>query len=145
MGRYDQLREDRLCAELQKAHPDWPYPLLFHGEEISRDVFLLDPVVEYRVLKLGRNVVQDAEYLAYPFLNEWFHYRFFNGICGVMRSSQSAALLPRLFRLHRALLEAQLKRTVVDRAQQPVEDAPAASSAPPTCRWMTPWATRAGV
>jgi len=112
VGRYDQLRDDRLCSELQVQHPDWPYPLLFHGEECSRDLFLLDPVVEYRVLKLGRNMVQDVEYLAYPLLNDWIHYRFFNGIAPVIRSAESSTLLPRLYRLQHALLDDQPKRTV---------------------------------
>src|SRR5437879_971379 len=77
---YAKLREACLCKELQEEYPEWPFPLLFHGEEISRDVFFLDPVLEWEALELGRNPVRDAAFLSYWSLNQWFHYRFFNGL-----------------------------------------------------------------
>lgn len=102
---YSKLRELCLSEELQAAHPDWPFPLLFQGEEISRDIFFLDLVIEYQVIKLGRNPIQDLAYFRYSSLNRWFHYCFFNGISPIVYSSESLTLLPRLYRLKRVLLQ----------------------------------------
>jgi hypothetical protein len=102
---YAKLREVCLCAELQEEYPGWPFPLLFHGEEISRDIFFLDPAIEWGPLQLGRNPVRDAAFLRYRSLNQWFHYRFFNGINSVVNSAETITLLPRIFRLRSVLLD----------------------------------------
>jgi hypothetical protein len=102
---YTKLREACLCKELQEEYPDWPFPLLFQGEEISRDIFFLDPVIEWGPLRLGRNPVRDASFLRYRSLNQWFHYRFFNGLNSVVNSAEATTLLPRIFRLRSLLLD----------------------------------------
>jgi hypothetical protein len=102
---YTKLREACLSKELQEEYPDWPFPLLFHGEEISRDIFFLDPVIEWGPLQLGRNPVRDASFLRYRSLNQWFHYRFFNGLNFVVNSAETVTLLPRIFRLRSLLLD----------------------------------------
>lgn len=106
---YYKLRQLCLCDEMRKDHPEWPYPLLFHGHEITRDVFFLDPLIEYRVIRLGRNLVQDAGSFNYRLLNDWFHYKFFNGASAIVYSAETTTLLPRLFRLRRALLDNHAK------------------------------------
>lgn len=102
---YIKLREACLSKGLQEQYPDWPFPLLLQGEEISRDIFFLDPVIEWGPLQLGRNPVRDASFLRYRSLNHWFHYQFFNGLNCVVNSAETATLLPRIFRLHRLLLD----------------------------------------
>ena len=105
---YSKLRIESLCKELQTDYPNWPFPLLFQGEEITRDIFFLDSAIEYNVIKLGENEIRDSWLIHHPDitdLNWWFHYQFFNGINHIVRSSESVALLPRLYRLKSALLE----------------------------------------
>jgi hypothetical protein len=103
---YDKLRQLCLGDDMRKDYPDWPYPLLFHGHEITRNIFFLDPLIEYQVIKLGRNQVLDAASLEYRSLNRWFHYEFFyDGMSHVGNSAETATLLPRLVRLRKVLLE----------------------------------------
>lgn len=87
---------------------DWPFPLLFQGERFSRDIFFLDPLIEYEGLPLGKNPVQDWSYPRYRWLWSWFHYVFFfrggSGWCGC--SAEKETLLPRLYRLASALISA---------------------------------------
>lgn len=109
---YDRLRELCLSEANQKEYPGWPFPMLFHGEEIAREVFLLDPVLEYGVLELGRNRVRDGDVFRYRHLNDWFHYQFFNGINCVVNSAEAYTLLPRLLCLERNLLDAMQTRTI---------------------------------
>ena len=104
---YTPLRHFILSEDLQRELPGWPYPLLFQGEEISRDIFFLDPLVELRILKLGRNPVRDVDYLRYASLNRWFHYRFFFCLNACGRTGESATLKPRLLRLQRCLMEGE--------------------------------------
>ncbi len=109
---YAKLRDLCLCQSNQEDFPGWPFPMLFHGYEITREIFLLDPVLEYRVLDLGRNQVRDGEIFRYRQLNDWFHYRFFNGIAYIVNSAEACTLLPRLLCLQRHLLDALPTRTV---------------------------------
>ena len=102
---YPRLRRLMLCKAMQEDYPDWPYPLLFQGQEICRDIFFLDPLIEYPILRLGRNEVFDGAALRYRSLNQWFHYRFFNVISAVGYSAESGNLVPRLMRLRRVLLD----------------------------------------
>ncbi|MCX6921607.1 MAG: hypothetical protein NT154_00070, partial [Verrucomicrobia bacterium] len=92
---YHKLRDLCLGECLRSAHPEWPFPLLFQGEEITRDVFFLDPAIEYGVVDLGANPIQDLAFYKSSSLNLWFHYRFFNGIAPVIYSSEALTLLPR--------------------------------------------------
>ena len=100
-----RLQQLCLCDLVQQDHPEWPYPFLFQGHEIPREIFFLDPLIEYRHVKLGRNLVYDGGSVRYRSLNEWFHYTFFNGIAPITYSMETVCLLPRLYRLKRALLE----------------------------------------
>jgi hypothetical protein len=109
---YARLREICLSEANQKEYPGWPFPMLFHGKEITREVFLLDPVLEYGVLELGRNRVRDGDVFRYRHLNDWFHYQFFNGINWVVNSAEAYTLLPRLLCLERNLLDAMQTRTI---------------------------------
>jgi hypothetical protein len=102
---YTKLRHACLSEGLREDFPEWPFPLLFQGHEITRDIFYLDPLIEWREIELGRNPVRDASFLRYRSLNQWFHYRFFNGLAPVVNSAEANTLLPRLFRLRRVLLE----------------------------------------
>jgi hypothetical protein len=104
---YTQLRRSVLSEDFQREWPDWPYPMLFQGEEISRDIVFLDLLAEYNVLKLGRNPVRDVDYLRYGSLNRWFHYRFFFCPHPCRRTGESATLKPRLLRLQRCLMEGE--------------------------------------
>lgn len=102
---YGPLREDRLHESLREEFPGWPFPLLFHGQEITRDIFFLDPVLEYHVIDPGRNPVRDVWIHRYRFLTEWFHYRFFNGMAPVVNSAETLTVRPRLCRLLAAVLD----------------------------------------
>jgi hypothetical protein len=103
---FDKLRQLCLGDDMRKDYPGWPYPLLFHGREITRDIFFLDPLIEYQVIKLGRNQVLDVASLEYRSLNRWFHYEFFyDGMSHMGNSAETSTLLPRLVRLRRVLLE----------------------------------------
>jgi hypothetical protein len=106
---YSKLRQFCLHPSIQTGIPDWPFPLLFHGHEITRDFFFLDPLLECRVIALGKNCVPDAASLRYPSLNAWFHYRFFNGTAPVINTAEAVSLLPRLMRLRRKLLDGVAK------------------------------------
>ena len=63
---YQKLREARMCEEMREDYPDWPYPMLFHGHEISRHIYFLDDLIEYRQIKLGRNLVCDGGSVEIP-------------------------------------------------------------------------------
>jgi hypothetical protein len=102
---WQKIRLLCLCDEMQQNHPEWPYPFLFQGHEIPREIFFLDPLIEYRHIKLGGNLVYDGGSVEYRSLNEWFHYVFFNVMAPVGYSMETACLLPRLYRLKRVLLE----------------------------------------
>jgi hypothetical protein len=92
--------------------------LLFQGEEITRDIFFLDAAIEYGVVDLGANPIQDLAFYKYSSLNLWFHYRFFNGIAPIIYSSEALTLLPRLFRLKRVLLQSTLNSSLAGYYQQ---------------------------
>src|ERR1051326_135905 len=111
---YPELREACLSKENQEFLPDWPYPLLFHGEELTKDIFFLDVMLEGAALDLGRNPVRDGDFFRYRHLNQWFHYRFFwnRFPAPVVNSAETITLLPRLFRLRRVLLESSSAETV---------------------------------
>ena len=111
---YRSLREDRIGDHWRHEVPQWPYPLLFHGIQISRNIFFLDAIIEWEVIDLGKNTVRDASYPRYPRLNEWFHYRFFNGFSSVVNSAESMTLLPRLYRLKQVLLRVRNSETLND-------------------------------
>jgi hypothetical protein len=106
---YSKLRQLCLQPLIQTQYPDWPFPLLFHGYEITRDFSFLDPLLEFHIIDLGKNRVPDAASLSYPYLNAWFHYRFFNGTAPVINTADAVSLLPRLIRLRRKLLDGAAK------------------------------------
>lgn len=107
---YQKLRQLCLSKHLQADWPEWPFPLLFHGVEITRDFFFLDPLIEYHVLKLGRNLVHDGGSVKYRSLNYWFHYAFFTtGGSPIAWTSEATSLELRLMRLRRALLDGSAK------------------------------------
>ena len=89
---YEKLRTLCLSEPLRGDYPDWPRPFLFQGQEITRDIFFLDPALEYTVIELGKNPIRDASYFRYRRLDLWFHYRFFNGWNPVAHSAESLTL-----------------------------------------------------
>jgi hypothetical protein len=111
---YKQLRELMLSSDYQALYPERPFPLLFQGEKISRDIFFLDPLIEYGHLPLGKNPIQDWSYFRYRHLGWWFHYVFFG--CGLSGwcacSAEKETLLARLYRLSAALLTAEDSKIV---------------------------------
>ncbi len=94
--------------------PDWPYPFLFHGGPLSRNIFFLDAVIEWGAIDLGKNPIRDAWYHRYPRLNHWFHYSFFNGFSPIVNSAESLTLLPKLYRLKRSLIRQSQTRLIVE-------------------------------
>lgn len=70
---YARLRELCLSEANQKEYPGWPFPMLIHGKEITGDVFLLDPVLEFGVLELGRNRVGEGDVLRIGFTDSVGH------------------------------------------------------------------------
>lgn len=107
---YQKLRQLCMSKELQADWPEWPFPLLFHGVEVTRDFFFLNPLIEYRILPLGKNVACDGGSIRYRSLNYWFHYEFFNaGGSPIACSAETTGLLLRLMRLRRVLLDGSAK------------------------------------
>ena len=54
---YEKLRKLCLHEDFRADYPGWPLPFLFQGEEITRDIFFLDPSLEYGVIDLGLSLI----------------------------------------------------------------------------------------
>ena len=103
---YQNLRVCSLAEDIAKAYPRWPYPLLFHDIEISRDIFILDQAIDRGGLELGGNPIHDLTSEQRPELGYWFHYEFFNLWGAAQRSVEAIALQARLSALKKGLFEA---------------------------------------